>query len=333
MLFPTIYSTLDPAALASFVSSQYELGDSRCQLIQRGVGDTYLITTSTNKFVLRIYRNDQRTFGHIQSEVELLSILRDNNVSVSYPIADRDEQYVQALDAAEGKRHAVLFSYAKGESPVKLSDTQLKVLGGEIAKFHNISSVAGLSNTRWTFDISTTLIEPINKTRHLFASLADELTWWVSVAGQAREYLESIPTDQFSTGYCHYDFLPKNFHFDDDNITLFDFDFFGKGWLVNDLMTFWTQLTLDVQINRMTQQDADHSFDLLLDAYRQHRSISDEELRAIPSLSIGWWCYYMGFHASHDQFLAFVQPGHLKMRTALIRQLAERNAKWSDRYC
>jgi len=333
MTFPTIYSTLDPSALAAFITSQYELGDCQCRLIQRGVGDTYLVSTKTKKFITRIYRHDQRTIGHIQSEVELLNVLRESSVSVSYPIADRGNQYIQTLEAAEGKRHAVLFSYAKGESAITLSDARLKALGAEIARFHNISSMTTLSGERWTFDVSTTLIEPINNTRHLFEDIGDEMTWWISASGQAKEYLESISSSRFSIGYCHYDLLPKNFHFNGDDITLFDFDFFGKGWLVNDLMTFWTQLTLDVQFNRMSQGEADRSFGLLLDSYRQHRSISNEELRAIPSLAMGWWCFYMGFHASHDQFLAFVQPAHLKMRTALIRQLVERNAKWADQFC
>lgn len=331
-MFPTIYSTFDPSALAAFISTRYGLTHCQCELIQLGVGDTYLINAASGKFVARIYRNNHRTQEHIQAEVELLNILRSNRVSVSYPVADQNGQYIQTLEAAEGSRHAVLFSFAEGQSPIKLTEGQLKVLGHELAQFHHVSSKVKLTHTRWTFDISSTLIEPISRTRHLFRTMNNELTWWISAAAQAREYLESLDTKNFSAGYCHYDVLPKNFHFDGDQITLFDFDFFGSGWLINDLMSFWTHLRIDVQFNRMTQSEADRCFQILLDAYRDHRFVSSEELRAIPSLSIGWWCFYMGFHASHDQFMTFVKPDHLKMRTALIRQITERNSKWNEQF-
>ncbi len=48
--------------------------------------------------------------------------------------------------------------------------------------------------------------------------------------------LATCNTAPFPTGYCHYDYFPQNFFFDEENrFTLFDFDFAGKGFLVYDL--------------------------------------------------------------------------------------------------
>ncbi|WP_298737949.1 hypothetical protein [uncultured Chitinophaga sp.] len=44
---------------------------------------------------------------------------------------------------------------------------------------------------------------------------------------------------------------PRNFHFENDSITFFDFDIVGYGWLVNDIMTFWQHLELNVYTGRM----------------------------------------------------------------------------------
>jgi Ser/Thr protein kinase RdoA (MazF antagonist) len=325
MIFPTLYSTIDPTALASYVSKAYNLGECNGRLILRGVGDTYLIISVKDRFVMRVYRNSHRTLEQIQAEVELLLALNTAGVSVSYPIADRDGSHVQHIDAAEGIRHAVLFTFAHGDSPIILSPDQLEALGNEIGKFHAVSSTIRLGSGRWSFDTYTTLVEPMQRSQSFFDSLPDELTWWLHATEKAKNILQAVPAEHLPSGYCHYDFLPKNFHFAGDQITLFDFDFFGHGWLVNDIMTFWTQLCLDVQFNRMSQADADRSFDTFLNAYQRHRSVSQTELEIIPSLSIGWWCYYMGFHVSHDQFMTFVQPSHLKMRTALLKQLTEKN--------
>jgi Ser/Thr protein kinase RdoA (MazF antagonist) len=148
----------------------------------------------------------------------------------------------------------------------------------------------------------------------------------MEAAEQVKQKIEQTDSSDFPTGYCQFDFLPKNFHFDsNDKITFFDFDFFGHGWLVNDIMTFWVHLTLDVFFNRMTQEAADKSLSVFVEAYREHRKISDAELALVPYLGLGFWLFYMGFHTTHDQFYPFIfQPAQLKMRVNVIKQLMER---------
>ena len=87
--------------------------------------------------------------------------------------------------------------------------------------------------------------------------LQEEYCWLEQAAWQVVSRLELVDKSSFSTGYCHFDFLPKNFHFDGDQITFFDFDFMGYGWLINDLMSFWQHLQLDVYTRRLEQGKAD----------------------------------------------------------------------------
>lgn len=323
-LFPTIYSTLDPQALAALVTTRYGLPDASGQLLVRGVGDTYLIQSAGQRFILRVYRGSHRSLSQINAEIEMLAALKKASVPVSYPLADRQGNYIQQLQAAEGIRPAVLFTYAPGMTVNKLNDAQLKNLGRAMAAFHNVSASVKLKAERWEYNLTTIFDEPLQRLQPAFLSIPAEYDWWLNAADQAKSALTQLPLSDFSIGYCQYDFLPKNFHFEGDAITLFDFDFLGHGWLVNDIMTFWTHLCLDVHFGRMTQAEADRSFQLLLTEYRQLRSLSEAELKAIPYLSLGWWCYYMGFHATHDQFIALIQPSQLSMRTGVIRKLAEK---------
>src|SRR3954462_3857205 len=186
-MFPTIYSTLDAAALAVHITKQYGLGRCTCQLILRGVGDTYKVKAPTSRYILRVYRNTHRTLDQIQSEVELLNALRAAGVSVSHPIPDQAGQYIQTYDAAEGERHAVLFSYAPGEFVTKLSDARLQRLGTELAKLHSIASGITLRHERWNFNIETTLIEPLERVKPWLSAIPDELTWWLHATSKARE--------------------------------------------------------------------------------------------------------------------------------------------------
>jgi Ser/Thr protein kinase RdoA (MazF antagonist) len=134
---------------------------------------------------------------------------------------------------------------------------------------------------------------------------------------------------EFSYGYCHYDLLAKNFHFDDqDGITFFDFDWCGKGWLVNDLMTFYVHYFFHVHFGRITQEEADRAFGIAVAGYRQQRAITDEEIAAIPYMGMMFWIFGLGFYEeNYDDFSnAFLTPRFLRDRTALIR-------KWEECYC
>ncbi len=323
-IFPTSYSTLAEFGLAEMVSEKYGLGTTQCRLITKGVGDTYLIEVESGKFILRVYRCSHRTLNHINAEVELLLFLKQNNVSVSYPIEDVSGAYIQNLNAAEGTRHAVLFTYAPGNVVLNLNESQLRELGRQMANFHNISSTLSLKNQRWSFDLDNTLDKPLEILETYYLKDTDGYLWLKNAAARVKEKLNELNSAGFSIGYCHYDFLPKNFHFDGGAVTLFDFDFFGRGWLVNDIMTFWQHLCLDVHFNKLTQSEADRCYEIFINAYREMRDVTSDELEAVPYLSLGFWLFYAAFHTTHDQFYAYVQPEHLRLRTNMIRQLMER---------
>ncbi|RKE57337.1 phosphotransferase enzyme family protein [Sphingobacterium detergens] len=322
-VFPATYSTLCPIALSSLISAKYRLENVQCKFLLRGVGDTYLVEASEAKFILRVYRSSHRSLPQIGEEVKLLQALKETKVSVSYPITDILGESIQKIEAVEGERYAVLFSFARGQVVRSLSENQLRVLGNEMARFHHTSSTVSLGGERWTFDLETTVFKPLEKLRPVFKENAGEYSWLCEMAHRIEQKLSQIDPSVFSKGYCHFDFLPKNFHFENDSVTFFDFDFMGYGWLVNDIMTFWQHLILDVYTGRMTPQAAHDSYRIFLDGYRLIRPVEDEELALVPYLSLGFWLFYMGFHTSHDQFSVFSQPAHLNFYTAFLKHIVE----------
>jgi len=321
--FPATYSTLCPTALSSLISEKYKLENVQCKFLVRGVGDTYLIESSDARFILRVYRSSHRSLPQIKEEVELLLALKQADVSVSYPITDISGETILKIDAAEGERYAVLFSYAPGRVVKSLNEKQLRNLGHEMARFHNVSSNINLGNDRWNFDLETTIFKPLKRLKPAFADDPEGYSWLQEMAVRIEKKLSQLDTPGFSNGYCHFDFLPKNFHFENDSVTLFDFDFMGYGWLVNDIMTFWQHLALDVFTQRMTQQAAHDAYNTFLDGYRAYRSVSEQELSAVPYLAPGFWLFYMSFHTTHDQFYAHSQPSQVKAYTGFIRHLVE----------
>src|SRR6218665_3868766 len=117
--FPVEYSSLSANALLRLVIEKYSLSPTAgITFLKRGFNDTYLIKTDKNKYILRVYKHNWRSPQSIKSEIDLLNYLSKNDVPVSVPVIDRSGNYMQALQAPEGPRNAVLFTYASG-NPVK----------------------------------------------------------------------------------------------------------------------------------------------------------------------------------------------------------------------
>ncbi|WP_315822665.1 phosphotransferase enzyme family protein [Paraflavitalea speifideaquila] len=159
-VFPALYSTLCPDALASLITEQYALPHVQCKLLVRGVGDTYLVESSQHRYILRIYRSPHRSLPQIKEEVQLLLALKQAHIPVSYPIPALSGEAIQSLHAVEGDRYAVLFTYAPGRSERMLSETQLLTLGREMARFHQVSASLQPATARWHFDLKQPFTNP-----------------------------------------------------------------------------------------------------------------------------------------------------------------------------
>ncbi len=327
--FPVQYSTLSANALKSYISDAYGLQLISCKFLLRGVSDTYIIEATDTKYVLKIYRELHRSYAEIQGEVELLNLLKDGGANVAHPIADIKGNQLQQFYAPEGNRYGILFSYAEGAPVMDLTDDQLKTIGREMAKVHNITSAVKLQHPRREYNIETTLAGPLKSFEPAFKDLPDEYAYMQLLVGKVAEKLNTIDTTSFSYGYCQYDFLPKNFHFDHaGNLTFFDFDFAGQGVLVNDLMSFFVHFFMHVYTGKLKDDEADRMFAVFVAAYRQVREVSDEELKAIPYLGVGFWIFYLGFQHEHfdDWSNPFFGPKFVKDRVGLIKV-------WADKYC
>jgi Ser/Thr protein kinase RdoA (MazF antagonist) len=327
--FPAQYSTLSAIALKNYIGVAYGLQLISCRFLLRGVSDTYIIEAIDAKYVLKIYREQHRPHDEIQAEVELLNLLKNGGASVAYPITAVDGSQLQQFDAPEGVRYGILFSYAEGAPVMDLNDDQLKTIGRQMANVHNITSVVRLSYPRREYSIETTLINPIKSIEPAFKDLPDEYAYLQDLAVKVAQKLSSLDTANFSYGYCQYDFLPKNFHFDDaGNLTFFDFDFAGKGLLVNDLMSFFVHFFMHVYTGRLTDEEAGRMFAVFVAAYRETRAVSDDELKAISYLGVGFWIFYLGFQHEHfdDWSNLFFGPKFIKDRVGLIKV-------WVDKYC
>lgn len=73
---PVYHSVISSNALIPAVNDLYDIGDvMECSFLENGLNDTYILKTSTGKYILRIYKAHWRNKQDIVFEVELLNHL------------------------------------------------------------------------------------------------------------------------------------------------------------------------------------------------------------------------------------------------------------------
>lgn len=325
-VFPTQYSLLSTSALKDHLALAYGLGEVSCRLLIHNVSDTYILEDTGHadkKYIFKLYRDMHRNYEEICGEVELLNLLKKEVGNVSYPLSDLQGKQIQQFQAAEGIRNGILFSYAEGAPVYNLNEEQLRTVGMEMAALHNITSEITLSHKRMTYDFKTTLEEPLAVIADAFKDMPEALDFLKDTSAKVIRKIEQFDLPAFSYGYCHYDFLPKNFHFNaSGEVTFFDFDFSGIGYLANDIMTFYIHFFFQKEYARSTEEQADKDFNTFIEAYRTVRALSDEEIEAIPYLGFMFWMFYLGFYFKNyeDLYNVFLTPKFINDRIALIKK-------------
>jgi len=120
-----------------------------------------------------------------------------------------------------------------------------------------------------------------------------------------------VKTSELRYGAIHLDIWFDNMHFqDEDEITIFDFDFCGNGWLCYDIAYFMVQLFNTNQV----ESEYELKVKRFLEGYESITIISDEERRIIPFIAVSIWFYYLGIQCDkYDTWSnLFLNEDHLK---------------------
>ncbi|WP_170061090.1 phosphotransferase [Spirosoma aerolatum] len=288
--FPVSSSILSPVHLAQFIQKAYPFGtDTTCQLLKAGINHSYLVVDGDNKAVFRIYSLNWRTQTDILEEIQLLNLVNDAGISVSYPISDNTGNYIQELNAPEGTRFGVLFSFAEGEKLLTFSEELHYKLGQIMARFHQLTH--NLTLDRVTYTPEVLLVDSIEIFRPFLPADTPEIQFMLSTQQYLLNQFATIDQSQTRQGVVHLDIWFDNLNIaKDGTITLFDFDFCGNGLLCFDIAYYILQI-------HSTETDVAEFYkkkESFLHGYESITPISDEEKRLLPMLGESIYFFYIG---------------------------------------
>ncbi|MCB0685572.1 MAG: phosphotransferase [Saprospiraceae bacterium] len=308
--FPVIASILSEKNLGDFVKDRYNLNEKfQCKLHRTGVNHTYFISSQNNKYVIRVYCYGWRTKTEIQEELRLLQLLKENNLSVSFPISDKEDNLIQEINAPEGLRNMVLFSFAEGEKMRFMDNETCFGVGALMARFHNITFNKSIKRTNYNS------ILPLNKSYELltrfFSEELTEMKYLKKLGFEIAKTFQEMEQSEFQKGIVHLDIWYDNVSVKNkEEITIFDFDNCGNGFLILDVGYFLMQL-FHIEIDKEIYESKVESF---LSGYRKIRDLTEKEIRLIPEAGASIFVFYLGVQAHRfDWSNIFLTENYLKM--------------------
>lgn len=287
---PVYHSVISCHALAPALQELYDIGEvMECGFLSNGLNDTYILKTSTDKFILRIYKCHWRNEQDVIFEVELLNHLFKKEIPVSAPVIRRDGGYLIKLAASEGTRYAVLFTYAEGG----YSDEQKSsILYGEhVAKMHLAMDDFECEQERFKLDLKHLLNEPLRSIRGALSHRQEDFDYLESLSRVLSNRIEEL-SPELEWGVCHGDLHGANVHFHADSLTHFDFDCGGFGWRAYDISVFlWAKVR-----GREKEHFNNEQWTAFLNAYQLHKVLSENDIKAIPIFVAIREIWLMGLH-------------------------------------
>jgi Ser/Thr protein kinase RdoA (MazF antagonist) len=309
--FPVTNSNLSATHISLFLQEKYSFSnDTHCKLIRAGINDTYLVTDHSAKFVFRIYSLNWRTHTEITEEIKLLNQLKENNISVSYPLPDKENNYIQTLNAPEGDRFAVLFSYADGQKLHLFSAETHFQIGQLMARFHTVTNNQRLNRVDYSAEVI--LVDPLKKVSEFLSADTEEMRFMQAAQKYLVKEFQQADISQMRQGAVHLDIWFDNLNITADNkVTIFDFDFCGNGWLCLDIAYYILQLH---NIERYEPKDYQPKLESFLKGYESITQISNEEKRLIPMLGVSLYFFYLGIQCQRFENWSnsFLSENYLK---------------------
>ena len=289
---PAISSIISPEYLAEFVVNYYGFEpDTTCRILKTGINHSYLITTADNRFVLRVYYARWRNEREIKEELRLLEYLKEHGMLVSYPIKDGNDNYINKIAALEGTRFAVLFSFADGTSIRVPSETVSYHLGVTMAKMHQLT--IDKSVKRKEYDASTLVAWALQSAKSHFPEPIPEMEFFERANRVVSSEFCKADADKLRYGIVHLDLWYENMKVKDESqITVFDFDNCGNGWLFLDIA--YSLMTL--YRNEPNKEHFETKRESFYRGYNSITPISEEEKRLLPYGGLAIWLHYTGVH-------------------------------------
>ncbi len=318
--------------LAISAVEHWGLSCKNLRLIKARENAVYELQTNEGRqFALRIHRANYHSDAALHSELQWMFALQEAGVAVPVVVPCKNGDLFARVSHAEipEQRQLDLFEWIDGE-PLGSSEDGLGDNTEDIDRIYStigrIAAQLHLQANSWE--------KPKGFTRHAWDAdgLVGEQPLWgrfweldslspaqrdllVRARDAVKEGLAACDTSAASYGLIHADFVPENLMVDEGNIRLIDFDDAGFGWHMFEIATALYFIQDDPNYERAKSA--------LIDAYREHKEMSDQMLARLPLFMLARSFTYVGW--------VHTRPG-TETAIEMTPMLVEMSCKLADDY-
>ncbi|MEK4849094.1 phosphotransferase [Paenibacillus sp. FSL H7-0756] len=284
-------SVLDPKYLEYCLSSLYDLGDWKdCLFWLRGLNDTYRIRTGTGTYILRIYRQSIAE-SDVVYELSLLTQLEHQlsavHTKVSVPLPQKNSSLYTVIDAPEGPRAAVIYSYLTGTENVLHDEESCASFGKSAAELHAAMDRVSLDLPRPDLDTRALISRPLDRIVDYLGEGHRSAAYLREFAGALTERINAA-SPGLDWGICHGDLHGNNNAFQEgDTFTHYDFEWAAPGWRAYDLAQVRHR-------KRLPHEKKEPLWQALMSGYRSVRDFSEQDESAIDLFMMARRLWVMG---------------------------------------
>jgi Ser/Thr protein kinase RdoA (MazF antagonist) len=313
--FPVQHSILSENALAEWARTRYALKEPvHCRFLRGSMSDVYRLDSFDAAYILKVYLHNRHSMSAIESEVDFLNDLRDNDIPVAGAVANNDAVYVNEIEAPEGKRYIVLFEAIEGDEPQELNLEHSRCFGRLAGSIHHYSDNSAKKYDRWHLDEKYLIEEPLTHISPFLEHRRQDWEYLRALGNELAVELQRLVTkEKPEYGICHGDLHTGNARFaKDGRLTLFDFDSFGYGWRAIDIGVYHVSYDW-LDLSEKTRREKERFWEAFVDGYNMERPLRRNELAAaqlclplrhleLMGLTIQYWSIQLGTSWIDDQY-------------------------------
>ena len=300
---PGLLSALEKVARQSIAAWHLE-GELR--LIKHRENAVYALDTGSEKYALRVHRQNYHSDAALLAEVQWMQALTEAGIGVPTFIKTVDGQnFIKtSVPGLDGEYQVDLLAWIEGE---QIGDVEsglgdgaadcYKTIGEIAAQMHNQASAwkppEGFIRHAWDTE-GLVGDDPFwGKFWELRALTDAQLKIIHAARDKVAKELDVFGKHADDYSMIHADFVPENFLRHRDNVQVIDFDDAGFGWHLFDLATALYFIRDDPAFEAAKTG--------LIEGYRTHRALPDEKLARLPLFTAARSFTYLGWvHTRED---------------------------------
>jgi len=229
----TIVDTVDEewnSSLGENIAGLWDYDEGTVKYFRSSANFIFIFRREGEDYYLRFNRSDEREKDSIEEEIKLLNYLNGETSNVVKPIKSLNNKYIENVKTDSGEYYAVVFEGLKGKQyEIEDIDTEQyyiwgKALGNLHKLVNTIPNDMSIKRNSWR-DHLDFIEDNLPEDEILAKKELKEVKGWV----------DSFEITDDNYGLIHFDFELDNLRWEDNVISILDFDDCSYYWYVADI--------------------------------------------------------------------------------------------------